>query len=165
MTAFEGATNRIQGENVVTSSFVIPSIIGLKKHLRSKTWKYNLPLAEKLEFELGRLNEYDGKKHFQRATFLDPRFKFRCFSEERANELKEDLIIFLQNQQTGNGSRGSVTSWPIIDSHPTPKKTIFTFFDEVPVGEADPISSEMNDYLKDPFLSSTSCPLSYWNDK
>ena len=39
MTAFEEATDRIQGDKQVTSSFVIHAIICLKTHLKSKSWK------------------------------------------------------------------------------------------------------------------------------
>jgi hypothetical protein len=90
MDAFEEATNRTQGENIVTSSYVIPTIIGLKKHLESRNWKHNSDLVANLKEEMVRLAPYERKEHFIFASFLDPRIKLRCF--ERSEQV--DSRIF-----------------------------------------------------------------------
>lgn len=88
MVGFEEATNRVQGELVVTASWVIPCIMGLQKHLE-KTWTWNRPLVQSLSFNMSRVSQYLSKKHFRRATMLDPRFKLSCF--QNAEEDREDL--------------------------------------------------------------------------
>ena len=82
MSAFEEATQRVQGEKIVTSSLVIPCIIALKAHLNSQDWKHDAELADSLKIEMNRLRCYEEQAHLQRATLLDPRLKRRCFNEE-----------------------------------------------------------------------------------
>ena len=97
MTGFEQATNRVQGELVITSSWVIPCIVGLRKHLEQR-WTWNVSLVESLKFNMSRILPYLQKAHFRIATALDPRFKLSCFdnAEEVRGELQNLIQVLLR---------------------------------------------------------------------
>lgn len=99
MTPFEEATDRVQGiancdrickkkdsfnlkhlspylgENIVTSSFVLPSINGIRRWLNENKskWPNHGFLVQFLLEEMKRLSKYETNSYFQFATFLDPR--------------------------------------------------------------------------------------------
>ena len=81
LTPFQEATDFAQGENVITSSVVIPCIRGLHKSLESLSVKYNsrilLALVKSVD---NRMAKYESRQLFILASTLDPRFKLRWFS-------------------------------------------------------------------------------------
>jgi hypothetical protein len=83
---FEEVTNRVQGENIVTAGYVVPSISALKSHVSSRAWKFTSELANNLNNELNRLNYFESKLHYELATMLDHRFKLRLFPDNNRND-------------------------------------------------------------------------------
>ncbi|MGH0149749.1 UNVERIFIED_CONTAM: hypothetical protein FKN15_016197 [Acipenser sinensis] len=73
---FEDATLLIQGSNIVSASYVISSIIGLRTFLSSFNAKYNAQLVSALKASLEkRLSPYEQMPFYKLAALLDPRFK------------------------------------------------------------------------------------------
>ena len=76
MTPIEEATDRTQGENIITASTVIHVITGLRHHLNGFTATYNANLVRVLQRSLNRrLTVFEEKPIYKRAAMLDPRFK------------------------------------------------------------------------------------------
>jgi hypothetical protein len=160
MDAFVEATNRTQGENIVTSSHVIPTIIGLKKHLESSKWKHNSDLVENLKEEMVRQAHYERTEHYIFASFLDPRIKNRCF--ERNEQIESRMLDVLRSLQL-DSSNASVPELPGTGSPAKRKKSIFSFMEEVPAAPIDSAQIEIEQYLKDPH--SVDCPLTCWRER
>ena len=52
-----------------------------------------------LTIELERLKVDESKKHLQRTTILDPRFKLHCFNEEIQADMKKDCQMFFNSSK------------------------------------------------------------------
>jgi hypothetical protein len=127
MDAFEEATNRTQGDNIVTSSvtYVIPTIIGLKKHESSK-WNHNSDLVDSLKGEMVRLAPYEGKEHFLIASFLHPRIKIRCF--ERNEHIESRILDVLRPIELDSSNAIISAASEIPETGPPAKRQKSIFF-------------------------------------
>ena len=152
MTPFEEATDRTQGENIVTASCVIPVIRGLRHHLSCFAAQYNATLVRALQASLNRrLTAFEERVIYRRAAVLDPRFKLRwCVGRESGN-VKADIIAQLPT--TGG------------DTQPPPPKRpcLFSFMDEAADNTHD-TNNETESYLNERCIPANANPLSYWRD-
>jgi hypothetical protein len=163
MDAFEEATNRTQGENIVTSSYVIPTILGLKKHLDSRNWKHNSDLVANLKEEMVRLAPYERKEHYIFASFLDPRIKLRCFERSEKVESRILDVICSIELDSINASLPIASEMPETGSTAKRKKSIFSYMGEAPTTPTDSAHNEVELYLMD--RTSVDCPLTYWREQ
>ncbi|KAK6483662.1 zinc finger BED domain-containing protein 4-like [Huso huso] len=158
MTPFEEVEDRIQGDRVVTASLVIPSIRGIKRHLRSPS-EYNSKLVTALMSSTEKhLSKYEDRTPYQRAAVLDPRLKLCCYESDQSSRLKEDLL--------------TLASTFTIDSHlqveeysppPCKKSCIFPFFEDEPqVDVTSPHAQEVETYLQEPCIPYNQDPLAFW---
>lgn len=139
---------------MITSSFVIPSIIGLKTHLKSKSWRFLSELAQNLHSEMtNRLHRFEGKIHFKLATFLDPKFKLTYFDAETVQSLKSHIkVVSDTNVDDADGGPGPSKK----------RKTIFLYAAE-PLDE-DSAISEFQSYCNLPYYQPGNCSLQFWRD-
>ena len=84
-----------QGQNVITSSFVIPCIRGLRKSLESLSMTYNsrMVVAALSESLVKRIIKYESRKIFIFAStcILDPRFKLKwCSDDDEEKNTRKD---------------------------------------------------------------------------
>ena len=78
LSPFQEATDFTQGANIVTSSFVIPCIRGLKKSLETLSVTFNSRMVTALTDSLQiRMTKYESRELFMLASTLDPRFKLK----------------------------------------------------------------------------------------
>uniref|UniRef100_A0A1X7V2H5 HAT C-terminal dimerisation domain-containing protein n=1 Tax=Amphimedon queenslandica TaxID=400682 RepID=A0A1X7V2H5_AMPQE len=90
LTLFEEATDATQGQNVVTASFIIPCIRGLRASLDSLSLKYKSPMVQTFKSSLeNRMSSYEDHEHFLIAAILDPRFKLNWCGGLDKPHLKE----------------------------------------------------------------------------
>ena len=112
---FQFVTDLVQGDKVVTASFVISSVKGLRAELSSLHNKYSNKLVTTLQASLEeRLAKYEEMEHFQLAAILDPRFKLDWCSEEETQPMKSLLTKKYQHLATDSAS--------CDESHPPPAK-------------------------------------------
>ncbi|RXM35166.1 hypothetical protein EOD39_13319 [Acipenser ruthenus] len=78
MTPFKEVTDSIEGDQVVTASFVVPFNSGIKRHLSFPS-EFNKLVIGLMSSIAKRLSKYEDRTTYQRAAVLDP-----C--------LKEDLL-------------------------------------------------------------------------
>ena len=159
MDPFEEVTNRVQGENVVTAGYVLPSVFQLKSHVSSGTFKFTAELANHLKSELDRLNDFECKLHFQLATFLDPRFKLRFFNEEKKTAVKGTVTGMLNSSSLKDSS----LSADVLQPRSKKRKSIFDNL-EMETEAASQCNSEVAAYLNDSALPLDSCPLLFWKN-
>jgi len=151
---FEEVTNRVQGENIVTAGYVLPSISLLKSHVSSGTWKFTSELANQLKNELNRLNDFEAKLHFELATMLDPRFKLRLFSED-----KKKIIQGRITEMINANPESLACAFP-----QTKKKNSLFDVLETENAIATPCHSEVAAYLNDSAMPLDYCPLLFWKN-
>lgn len=169
MEPFEDATNTIQGEKIVTSSKVIPCVVGLKHHLDNceKETKNCAELIAALKASLEkRMKIYSDSKPFILATVLDPQFKNSCLnmSNEEACEL---LLDEMQNNPPKKTAEPAPDMPSTSSESPKKRRKLFSFLDEKKVNKLDEhnrISSEVFDYLKEPIVIEDISPLKYWEN-
>ena len=93
---FEDATDLLQGELYNSISLVIPSFLGLKKHLTKVSVKYCNNLVRALKSSLEQRLEYavDDPLYICGAM-LDPRFKLKWCDVENHQSYQEDELLKL----------------------------------------------------------------------
>ena len=156
LTPFKWATDLTEGQNVVTVSYIIPVVRGLKVQMNSLCQKFNSRLTNTLRSSLHkRMDKYDVEEVFRIAAVLDPSWKMRWCKEHEATEMKG---IIIQNGQhtialessSASGEGGSTISSP-GSSPPRKKSKLFEFMQEnvgVSAKEySDGTLSEVNEYL------------------
>ena len=93
---FEEATDLTQGDQYVSISLVIPSVVGLQKHLCQVSSRYLSHLVSNLATALeNRLSHVVGESLYLSATVLDPRFKLAWHAQDNTdgiNEVKKKSI-------------------------------------------------------------------------
>ncbi|RXM93570.1 hypothetical protein EOD39_18934 [Acipenser ruthenus] len=130
MTPFEEVEDRIQGDRVVTASLVIPSIRGIKRHLRSPS-EYNSKLVTALMSSTEKhLSKYEDRTPYQRAAVLDPRLKLCCYESDQSSRLKEDLLTLASTFTIDSHLQLDESSPP-----PCKKSCIFPFSEDEPQRE------------------------------
>ena len=155
---FQLATDLVQGDKVVTASFVISSVKGLRVELKSLQDKYSSKLVTTLQASLEqRLAKYEDMEHFQLATILDPRFKLDWCNEDETNPMKR--LITKKFEQLA-------PSTPCGDLNSPPAKRIKLFGFMKSKSVIKPASStEVNKYLNLPCITEEENPLDYWKEE
>ena len=152
---FQLATDLVQGDKIVTASFVISSVKGLRVELSSLQDKYSSKLVTTLQASLEqRLAKYEDMEHFQLATILDPRFKLDWCNEEETNSMKGVITKKFEKLAPSTPSDD-------VKSPPAKRSKLFGFMKSKSV--IKPASStEVNKYLNLPCISEEENPLDYW---
>ena len=155
---FQLATDLVQGDKVVTASFVISSVKGLRVELKSLQDKYSSKLVTSLQASLEqRLAKYEDMEHFQLATILDPRFKLDWCNEEETNPMRR--LITKKFEQLAPS-----TPCDDLKSPPAKRSKLFGFMKSKSVSKPTS-STEVNKYLNLPCITEEENPLDYWKKK
>ncbi|XP_033888109.3 zinc finger BED domain-containing protein 4-like [Acipenser ruthenus] len=109
------------------------------------------------------------------ATMLDPRYKTSLFTEEEAEQYKQDLVKELDLSYSTSGERKSVVSNGCSEvpapsnSGPSSKDNLWALMDDIrsKIREERPKSSELTvlEYLEEEIVDQSCDPLDYWNLK
>ena len=93
LTPFKWATDLTQGQNVVTVSYILPVVRGLKVQMDSLCKKFNTRLTNTLRSSLHkRMEKYDNEEIFRVAAVLDPRWKVGWCKEDEMTEMKHIIL-------------------------------------------------------------------------
>ncbi|MGH0132117.1 UNVERIFIED_CONTAM: hypothetical protein FKN15_048756 [Acipenser sinensis] len=151
---FEDATLLTQGSNIVSASYVIPSIIGLRTFLSNFNAKYSAQLVSALKASLEkRLSPYEQMPLYKLAALLDPRFK--------AAWCPEQLLTATALLQQECARFAPQSFQPANAQDPPPKRSKLFSFMSAPILSAA-ASTEVTDYLSAPCLPEGSDPLAFW---
>ncbi|XP_048084483.1 zinc finger BED domain-containing protein DAYSLEEPER-like [Alosa alosa] len=156
---FEEITDRLRRERVVPASLVIPSIQGIRKHLRSPT-EQNHKLVVALEVALEKwLTPFERRWCYRRATALDPRLKLRWCEGDWALQMRQDLLGL-----TGGAERNALSADDTAASLQTQakKRSLFPFFEDEPQDSQPDTQDEVETYLLEPCIPYHHDPLVYW---
>ena len=175
---FQEATDLTQGQNVVTASFAIPCIRGLRKSLQSLSVTYNSRMLHALENSLDeRMSKYEDRERFILASILDPRFKMKWCKD--GDEAKKSETMLLQRASTvveaGPTSRDDAQSESVLAEEPVPKKKkesskllSYLFSDTTSAtskASESSLQSEISSYLAMPSLQEDDNPLKFWKEQ
>ena len=103
LTPLQEVTDFTQGENVVTASFVLPYIMGLRKSLESLSVKFNSRMILTLKQSLNkRMAKYEDNEIFWYASTLDPRFMLKWCShpDDIISKFTDFVICISQTEVT-----------------------------------------------------------------
>ncbi len=93
LTPFETATRCVQGDQVVTSSMIIPCVRVLKSTMETLSQKYASRFVASLKASVNkRLTKYEDIDDFVLATTLDPRFKLKWCTPLEYDDFKQKLL-------------------------------------------------------------------------
>ena len=179
LTPFETATHCVQGDNIVTSSMIVPCVKVLKSKVELLSRKYTSRFVATLKASVNsRLGKYEDIHVFLMASALDPRFKLKWCKPVEFNHLKAVLIKEVQKNlqdqgtdmaiQTSNSSNEAIQIQE-SDLEP-PAKKMKTFFNDL-IGETassnsiitpNDITLMVEEYLLSPCLPQEENPLEFW---
>ena len=128
LTSFKWATVLTQDQNIVTVSYNLPVVRGLKVQIDSLCKKFNTRLTNMLRSSLHkRMEKHDIEEIFRIAAVLDPRWKMGWCKEDEATEMKR--IILQKGRHTLALESSSASSEG--SSTPSRKKSkLFEFMQE-----------------------------------
>ena len=155
---FEEATNVTQGDKIVTSSFIIPCIVALKRNLTTYNGKHNGKLVSALLASVKkRLTKYEQIEDYKMASVLDPRFRLTWCTAEQATDITVALKAKLPAPNPVHTPRADPCQ------QPPPKRSRLFDIDDVPATPTNSLAStEVADYLQQPKLSMAQDPLDFW---
>ena len=163
LTPFEEATDFTQGQNVVTASFIIPCIKGLRASLNSLILKYPSMMVSNLKSSLDRrMSPFEEREHFQYAAILDPRCKLGWCAGVEQSDIKNR---FEKMVQANSHTVSNLTTSSTVELPPSPKRSkLFSYMSQ---GTAVATSttqneSEVESYFSQPTLPENADPLDYW---
>ena len=159
---FQIATDLVQGDKVVTASFVISTVKGLRATLADLRATYNSKLVATLQSSLEkRLAQFEDTEHFKFAVMLDPRFKLDWCSNEEHQTMK-DLL-------TSKYKALAPDSTPADECQPPPVKRskLFSFMNTRAPTPAtqQPENTEVSTYLSLPCIGDDEDPLAFWKQQ
>lgn len=160
LTPFEDVTAQCEGQNVVTSSLVIPLIVCLKAELQELSTTYrNQMLTTLIDAVDRRLSHYEENPLFQLASILDPRYKLAWCQEDQLEPMK-DLLTTTYHELSPPAAPAAAEAQP-----PAKKKS--KLLRHLPSNRTQPAStpttpSEIEMYLNAPTLDEDANPLDYW---
>ena len=162
MRPFEMATDINQGDNYITASTVVPTILGLRYHLDNLSLKCNVSLVKELHLSVTkRLQKYVDSETYRCASALDPRFKAAwCSLGER--EALIQLVTSLCRADVHEEPQRKCSCPEIFAYMQTEqdhdRNEVFTYFNEPAVDySCDPLLYWKNNTGRFPSLSTTSC--------
>lgn len=178
LTPFESATHKLQGQNTVTSSLVIPVVQAMTIQLEKLKNKYDSEFVKELQASFKkRIATYEEKHIFEMASALDPRFKLQWAKGEKKARLEAELEkkasaishLITKTHNTPKFSRSSddeTSQPPAKKSRQEDHEDILDVFMEqleCPSSpQVSPIKTEVSSYLSAPLLDRTKDPLAYW---
>ena len=175
LSPFQEATNLTQGQNVITSSFILPCVRGLRKSLDSLSRTHTLKLIDALKTSLDtRLAKYEDQEKFQLASTLDPRFKLKwCIDESEKKGVQQKLVHCVANnsENTCLASAQVTDKRTSCDPPPTkktkPRQLLKFMFDEsesasTDKSNLDSVKAEVLSYLSTSCLDEGDNPLIFW---
>ena len=159
---FEEATDLVQSSNTVSSSLVIPCILGLRSHLTAVASTYNCKFLTELRSSLERrLSSYLKREEFQLASILDPRFKLDWCSGVEQKALMSALLTRHAE------SRQPAPMVPEKSCDPPPKKRskLLSFMAMDKSTSQIDQENEPQEYLCDVCIPEDSDPLLWWQSQ
>ncbi|MGH0115525.1 UNVERIFIED_CONTAM: hypothetical protein FKN15_024855, partial [Acipenser sinensis] len=160
---FEEATDKCQGDQVVTTSYVIACVRGLRHAVAHMRETYNSKFVVTMQSSLEKhIAMFEDMECFQMAVTLDPRFKLDWCMGEEVNSIRELLTnkVFSLSPKVDAMTRDSTS--------PPPKKRIklFSYMTtySTPTPPSTTASDELTNYLSQPCLSEDANPLAYWKE-
>ena len=182
LTPFETATHCVQGDNIVTSSMIVPCVKVLKSKVELLSRKYTSRFVATLKASVySRLGKYEDVHVFLMASALDPRFKLKwckpvefihlkaaLIEEVEKNQQDQGTDMIIQMTETSNSSNEAVQTQR-SDLEP-PAKKMKTFFNDL-IGETassnsiitpNDITLMVEEYLLSPCLPQEEDPLEFW---
>lgn len=173
----EEATDCAQRQNSVSSSLIIPCVLGLKFHLEEIQSKYNSALISGLQKSVKkRLEMYENIKTLQLSTILDPRFKMDwCSDDGKKENMKSSMLttahFMTQNLTTSSYSRSKATKYSdgnlcMAEITQPKRKKLFSFMNFTSnasqrLGQ-ESVTDELRRYLAQPCLSEETDVMPYW---
>ena len=152
---FEEATDRVQGDKVVTASLFIVMIRGLWEELSILRETYNCRLVSTLQASLDRrLSKYEDMPCMKLAAVLDPRFKLDWCNDDEVTDVKQLLTEQLPMASTSELCRS--------EEPPHKRSRLLSFMkgrSSMPARESD-----TSDYLNEPCIPENDDPLRFWCD-
>lgn len=164
LTPFEIATNHIQGDNLITSSMVVPCTRVLKSKVEKLYEKYSSRFVLALKTSIHkRLSTYEEVDAFITASALDPRFKLKWCKPDEYTFQKQNFILKVNSVSDSL----PVVVEPSDEPEPSAKKPRIEFFSElIKSSEKDTSNSsadsEVEEYLSAPCIPLDTCPLAFW---
>ena len=163
---FETATHCMQGNNIVTSSLVVPCVRVLKSTLEELHHKYSSKFVATLKKSVGtRLSQYEKSETFLIASALDPRFKLKWCSASEHNSIKALLMAKVRSAAIINATDSESVTEAVVSSA---NKTN-NFFENLlgASNSSNPtqdIEFMVDEYLSSPPLPQDQEPLKYWRE-
>ena len=182
LTPFQEATDFTQGANVVTSSFVIPCIRGLRRSLETLSVTFNSRTLTALTDR--RMAKYESRELFMLASTLDPRFKLKwCTDDDKQQKVKSVLlqkarclqVISMDITSTTQEKAPQVVEIDTSSSEPLPKKRkqepskllSYLFSEDNTSSTSKSLNSleaEISRYFSEPCLPEQGDPLDFWKE-
>ena len=185
LTPFQEAMDFTQGANVVTSSFVIPCIRGLRRSLETLSVTFNSGMLTALTNSLDRkMAKYESRELFMLASTLDPRFKLKwCTDDDEQQKVKSVLLqkarcledISMDITSTTQEKVPQVVEIDTSSSEPLPKKRkqepskllSYLFSEDNTSSTSKSLNSleaEISRYFSEPCLPEQGDPFDFWKE-
>ena len=150
MSPLEHATDITQGDNYVTASVVVPTVLGLRKHLSAMHVRHCNPLVKLLlESVNRRCGQYLVSSEYRLSAALGPRFKLKWCARSEATTIADQLIDLCPE---------TTTDYPASENiRKRPRLSLFAFMAATP-SHTDS-ASEVASYLTEPVIDFSNDPL------
>lgn len=152
-------------------SQVIPSIKALRSFLTADSVEgadsFRLSLIEQID---QRFYQLEQNSIYTCATFLDPRFKCKFFSENVQHSVKAELHLLFVTQNSNDDEVQSLTLInPLVSNAKRKRSTFSDFFDEMfasptvsPPNLNSNLYKEFEQYLSEPLLTRDQSCIIWW---
>ena len=167
LSPFKVATVRIQSEVFVTSSQILPTIVGLKKHIEKLELRHCTSVQSGLLASLSnRCDNLFRQAHYLIATAVDPRFKLRWTTNLGDSAAARQAVITemqVVNQRTpaSQAAHATVPHQQHSASQQQPD-ILFSYMNENSSTPTNNAETELVSYLSSPCSSLE--PLVFWSD-
>jgi hAT family C-terminal dimerisation region len=167
LSPFQVSTVCNQSEVVVTSSQILPTIVGLKKHIEKLEPRHCTSIRSGLLASLSiRCDHIFRQAHYLIATVVDPRVKLRwtknlgdCAAARQA--VLPEMQVLCQRTPADQAAHGTVPQQQQSTSQQQPD-ILFSYMNENSSMPTNDTETELVSYLSSPCSSLE--PLVYWSD-